>query len=67
MSFQMNIWKCFYDRYGVDGDSGHAFDEVEDVAGVVLFGGPLVGVVDDAGYLVGLDLVAIDEPLQRRS
>lgn len=51
-----------YDLVGFHRDAGDLADEVDYVFWVPDFVGPIVGVVDDAGSLVRLHLVAVDNP-----
>lgn len=37
-------------------------EEAQDVGGVVVFAGPVVGVVEEAGVFVGFDLIAFENP-----
>ena len=55
------------DLHRLEADRHDPGEQVEDVARVADLPGPVVGVVDDAGGLVGLDLVAVDDPLDRRA
>lgn len=50
------------DADGVDADAGDAANEVDDATLIIVFAGPIVGVIHHAGGLVGLHLVAVDEP-----
>lgn len=52
------------DFHGLDADGGDAFDQYNNVARIVVFESPVVGVVDDAGGFVGFDLVAVEDPVQ---
>ncbi len=45
---------------GLDRDRNHSGEQMEDVAGVVVLAGVLVGVVDDPGSLIGGEPVAVD-------
>jgi hypothetical protein len=56
-------WKLVDDLRGLHRHGDHAGEQVQDVTGVADFAGPAIGVVDDAGCLVGLYVVAIDDPL----
>jgi hypothetical protein len=40
------------------------FEEIDDVAGVIVFAAPVVGVVFDAGGFVDGDLVALHDPFE---
>ena len=54
------------DLHRLDADRGYPSEEVQDVARVADLLRPVVGVVDDAGRLVGLDPVTVDDPLDGR-
>jgi hypothetical protein len=43
--------------------SDDTLDQIDDVTRVALFEAPLVDVVDDARFLVGFDVPAVDEPV----
>jgi len=43
-----------------------AFEEVKDVAGVVVLAAPVVGIVFDAAFAVDGDLIAVDQPVESR-
>ena len=51
------------DGFRADGDD--TGEQVEDVTGVAHLTGPVVRIVDDFGCLVGLNLVALNDPLDR--
>lgn len=55
-------WELVHDLHGFQADGHDSFEKVDDVARVV---GPVVGVVDDAGVLVDLYLVPVDDSLNR--
>ena len=57
--------KRVHQLHCLEADGDHAEEEVEGVAGVVHgFEGPGVGVVDDAGVLVGFDALTFDDPVE---
>ena len=53
-----------HDLYGFQTHAGDSFDEIDDVAGVVVFAAPVVGVVFDGGGFVDGDLVALHDPFE---
>ena len=55
------------DLHRLEADRDDPGEQVDDVARVPDLAGPVVGVVDDARGLVGLHLVAVDDPLDRRA
>ena len=59
-------WQGVDDLHGLDADADDALEEVEDVAGGVVFAAPVVGVVSDAAVLVHRDLVALQDPIEGR-
>ena len=57
-------------RYDLDSPHAHrhhALDEIDDVAWLAALQPPLVRVVDDAGILVGLDVITVDQPVDPRA
>src|SRR5699024_3520999 len=57
--------KALHNTDGLHRHARHAANEVHDVAGVADLVCPVIGVIDDAGGLVLLHLVAIDQPRNR--
>src|SRR5664280_2310132 len=55
--------KAINDRRRLHAHSDQALDKVDDVPWLASSGCPVVGVVDDAAGLVGLDLIAVHDPL----
>ena len=53
-----------HDLHRLQTHTGHSFDEIDDVAGVVVFAAPVVGVVFDAAGFVDGDLVALHDPFE---
>lgn len=52
------------DHYRLDTHPHHPLDEVDDVAGLLVLLGPVVGVVADAAVFVHRDLVALQDPFE---
>src|SRR5664280_3482452 len=58
--------KAMNDRRRLHAHSDQALDKVDDVPWLASSGCPVAGVVDDAAGLVGLDLIALHDPLDGR-
>ena len=64
----MKCRQCVDDCHRLEADRDDAGEQVDDVARVADLAGPVVGVVDDPGALgaaVDLDLVPVEDPLDR--
>ena len=63
-SVELESRETLDDFHGLEADCCDPFDQIHDIAWIVVFEGPVIGVVDDAGSFVDFDLVTVDDPVQ---
>ena len=59
--------KVVHDRHRLERHGHNTPDQIEDVGRRVVLDPPIVGVVRDAGFLVGGDRILVEHPVERGS